>query len=418
MRFDLATLDNGLKLVGLRLAGARSVSLGFWIGTGSQYEAPEEGGLSHLIEHMAFKGTEKYTTRRIAEEMDAVGGHLNAFTSKECTCFYTRVVEDRLELAMDVLSEMVIRPRFDPAELEKERGVVLEEIAMCEDTPEDLVYELLMQAHFGDQPIARPILGTGEAIEGYSDRDIRGYWRRTYSPVNTVLAVAGAYDWDRVTALAEQYCGEWRAEAFERRTVHTGPAVPGILWRERDIEQVHICLGLPGLPYVDDDIHELALLCGVLGGSMSSRLFQRIREDTGAAYTVYSSENDYTDCGMLSVYAATAPKNADRVLSMLFEELRLLAKDGITRREFAMAREQIKADYILSLESTSARMQSIGRRLLLLGETKTEDQVLERIDRIDFDKVNALAARFLNAPCSVAVVGEDAEALAVRAGRR
>ena len=414
MIFDQITLSNGLRIIGEKIEHFRSVSVGLWLGAGSQYETLPEAGLSHFLEHMVFKGTEKRTARQIAEEMDAVGGQLNAFTAKECTCFYAKVVDEHLPLAMDVIADMATAPTFDPAELEKEKGVVIEEINMSEDTPEDLVFELLMLAHYGDQPIARPILGTAGQISSYSSDDLRGYWSRMYHPQNAVLAVAGNYDWEAVKAMAEQLLGGWRPEGLVKPACVTHAVAPTVLTREKEIEQVHICLGYPGLPVGDERGYELSLFNSVFGGAMSSRLFQKIREESGMAYSVYSYPNPYTDTGMLAVYAATNPEAANPVIDMIRAEARAIAEAGMTREEFAMAREQMKAGYIMGLESTSARMQSIGRRLLLLNKTRTETETIDRINAIDFDETNALMREILTAPCSVALVGKGVQAIAGR----
>ena len=412
MNFDQITLKNGLRIIGERIPHFRSVSVGFWVGSGSQYETPDEAGLSHFLEHMVFKGTEKRTTRQIAEEMDKVGGQLNAFTSKECTCFYAKVVDEHLPLAMDVLSDLVTAPIFDPAELEKEKGVVIEEINMSADDPEDSVHELLMLANYGDQPVARPILGTEEKIAAYAPEDLRAYWKKMYRPQNTVLALAGNYDWNAVVALAEKLLDKWSPDAFESRACTTNPVPVTLLTKEKDIEQIHICLGFPALPIGDERSYELSLFNSVFGGAMSSRLFQKIREERGAAYTVYSYPNAYTDSGMLSVYAGTNPDAAAEVYGLLLGEAKKLSSEGMTRDEFMMAREQLKAGYILGLESTSARMQSLGRRLLLLGNTRTETEVIDRVNAIDFDSTNALMHEILSAPHSAALVGKNAESIA------
>ena len=412
MTFDQITLPNGLRIIGERIDHFRSVSVGLWLGAGSQYETEKEAGVSHFLEHAVFKGTAKRTARQIAEEMDAVGGQLNAFTAKECTCFYAKVVDEHLPLAMDVVADMVTAPAFDAAEMKKEKGVVLEEIAMAEDTPEDLVHELLMLAHYGDQPVARPILGTCESVSAATPAGLKRYWKRMYRPQNAVLAIAGNYEWQAVLDLAGTLLGGWPAEGLKKRDCATAPAKSSILTREKDIEQAHICLGYPALPMNDDRNYELAVFNSVFGGAMSSRLFQKIREDSGMAYTVYSYPNAYTDSGMLSVYAATNPETAPAVYGMILEEAKAIAGSGMTREEFSMAREQMKAGYILGLESTSARMQSAGRRLLLLNTTRTESETIDRINAIRYDDVNDLMRATLTAPHSVALVGKNAAEVA------
>ena len=416
MNFDQITLSNGLRIIGERIDHFRSVSVGLWLGSGSQFEVPSEAGVSHFLEHMVFKGTEKRSARKIAEEMDAVGGQLNAFTAKECTCFYAKVVDEHLPLAMDVIADLVTAPTFDAGELEKEKGVVIEEIAMSEDTPEDLVHELLMLANFGDQPVARPILGNEERISTYVRDDLVSYWKRMYRPQNAVLALAGHYDWDSVVKLAEALLGKWSPEGFEKRGCVTNDVPPTLLVKEKDIEQIHICMGFPGLTLGDDRNYELSVFNSVFGGAMSSRLFQKIREERGAAYTVYSYPNAYTDAGMLSVYAGTNPEAAVEVCGMIRDEARKLAEQGMTAEEFAMAREQLKASYILGLESTSARMQSIGRRMLLMNATRTEAEVIDRIESITHESVNQMMREILSAPHSTALVGKDAERVSKEIG--
>ena len=414
MTFDQITLPNGLRIIGERIPHFRSVSVGLWMGAGSQFETADEGGVSHFLEHMVFKGTEKRTARQIAEEMDAVGGQLNAFTAKECTCFYAKVVDEHLPLAMDVIADMAVHPAFDPTEMEKEKGVVIEEIAMAEDTPEDLVHELLMLAHYGDQAVSRPILGTEESVSGCSREKLAGYWGRMYRPQNAVLAIAGNYDWPAVLDLAKALLGDWKAEGFSKLPCVTQAVAPTIITREKDIEQAHICLGYPALEMGDERNYDIAIFNSVLGGAMSSRLFQKIREESGMAYTVYSYPNAYTDTGMLSVYAATNPENAVQVYEMIRAEARAIAETGMTEAEFTMAREQLKAGYILGLESTSARMQSNGRRLLLMDATRTETETIDRINAVQFDAVNALMRETLTAPNSIALVGKSVEKIAAK----
>lgn len=411
MPFDIVTLPNGLRVVGERIPHFRSVSVGLWIGTGSQNEYPDEAGISHFIEHMVFKGTQRRSARQIAEEMDAVGGQLNAFTSKECTCFYAKTVDEHLDLATDIVCDLAVNPGFDAGEMEKEKGVVLEEISMAEDTPEDVVHELLMLAKFGDQNVARPILGSEERITAYTRKDLIRYWQSFYRPQNAVFSIAGNYDWERVQELLNQHLGAWNPEGLRDPSCNTRPCAPTALHREKDIEQAHICLGFPGLAIGDQRNFALSIFNSVYGGAMSSRLFQKIREESGMAYTVYSYPNAYTDCGMLSVYAATNPDTAKQVHAQILEETRKLVRDGLTRDEFNMAREQLKASIILGSESTSSRMQSNGRRMLLMNETRSESEVIDRVNATTFEETNELMRQILSAENALAVVGKNAGVL-------
>lgn len=411
MVFDQATLPNGLRIIGERMPSFRSASVGLWIGAGSQHETHTQAGVSHFIEHMAFKGTATRSARDIAEQMDEVGGQLNAFTSKECTCFYAKVVEEHVRLAVDILSDLVVRPVFDQQNMEREKGVVLEEIDMAEDSPEDLVHDLAMLAQFGDQPISRPILGTRSSVKSLARDDVVSYWSAQYRPENAVLAIAGSYDWDAVLAIANEFLGDWARGDFKKPDVATDPVPPTYLRKEKDIEQANLCMGFPGLPTGHKRGYELALFSSVFGGAMSSRLFQRIREESGMAYSVYSYPNSYSDCGMLTVYAATNPENVKAVLDMIRDETRKMVEDGMTPEEFKKAREQLRAGYIIGQESTSARMHGIGRRLLLLNQTRTEEEALEQVRNLDFDATNALMREVLSKEPSLALVSRGAEKL-------
>ena len=411
MAFDEITLPSGLRVIGEKIAHVRSVSVGIWVGAGSQHETPSENGLSHYLEHMLFKGTERRTARQIAEEMDAVGGQMNAFTSKECTCYYCKVVDEHLPLAIDVLSDMLIHSTFDPEELNKERGVILEEIAMAEDTPDDLVTELLMLAQYGDQPIARPILGTEQTVGGFTREDLIRYHHKMYRPENTVVALAGNYVWEDVLEQIQRHLGDWERGEFEKRIVTTDDVKPTVLRREKNIEQIHICLGYPGVTSDSDKVFALSIFNSVFGGAMSSRLFQKIREERGLAYSVYSYPNNYITCGMMAVYAGTNVESAPEVIRMIREEARQLAEQGMTEREFVQAREQLKSSYILGLESTSSRMNAIGRRKLIYGDTRTEDEVIARINAVTLEETNALMRELLTGEVAVSLVGKGAATL-------
>ena len=409
--FDQCKLKNGLTIIGERLPHFRSISVGVWISAGSQYETREENGLSHFLEHMLFKGTEKRNARQIAEAMDAVGGQLNAFTGKDCTCFYAKVIDEHTELALDVLSDIVLHSAFDPNELEKEKGVVLEEISMVEDEPEDLVGELIMRAQFGDQPLAWPILGPAENIRSFTREIVAGYHKRMYRPECSVLAVTGNYDWDKLTEMAERFFGEWEMGDGSCPECVTEEAPATLIRREKDIEQLHISLSFPGCKIGDPDVYPISIFSSILGGAMSSRLFQRIREERGMAYSVYSYPSFFTGTGALSIYAGTSEGHAPTVVQLIKEEIDDLVQNGITEEEFQQTREQIKGSHVLSMESSSSRMNSIGRRMLLMGNTQTEDQMLEKLNAITHEQVNEAVRKVLSGPCAAALVGKGAKKL-------
>ena len=411
--FDQITLPNGLRIVGERIPHFRSVSVGLWLGVGSQHESEEIGGVSHFIEHMLFKGTKTRSARRIAEVMDAVGGQLNAFTAKECTCFYAKVVDEHLPLAMDVLSDLVRHSVFDEEELEKEKGVVLEEIAMAEDSPEDVVSELVMSARYGDQAIARPILGQNETVSGFSRTLVMGFYHKMYRPDNCVLAIAGHYDWDELLDLANRYLGDWAKADSDVPGYITLPEKPTILRREKEIEQLHLCIGYPGVTQLSDSLYPMSLVNSVFGGAMSSRLFQTIREERGMAYSVYSYPSAYRDTGIWVVYAGTSMQNGNTVLSLIREEAKKLSHEGMTQSEFTQARDQLKGSYVLGLESTSSRMNALGRRMLLMNEIQSEEEVIKKINDISYDDVTDIARMLLSGEAAVALVGRDIAKLEV-----
>lgn len=406
---DQWVLDNGLRVIGERLPYLRSVSIGVWLGVGSMMELPEENGLSHFLEHMVFKGTSHRTARDIAEQMDAVGGQLNAFTGKDCTCFYAKVIDEDLPLAVDILADLTCHATLDDGELQKERGVILEEIAMDEDSPEDLVHEQLSRAQFGDQSLGMPILGTSELISNYQRVNLAVYRAKHYSPRNTVVALAGNYDPEAVKPLMEQFFGAWHNDAAAIAVPEAAPLTGRTIAREKDTEQMHLCMGFPGTGYGGDGIYPQAVLNNLLGGSMSSRLFQRIREELGMAYSIYTYPNSYQGCGTFAVYAGISPKNGEKVLAEIRSEMKRLLDDGITDKEYREAKQQLRGGYLLGLESPGGRMQAMGRSLLLLGQAVTPEETIAKIERVTKDDVMATARRILTADPCIAVVGKGAE---------
>ena len=373
---DEWVLPNGLRVLGERLPHLRSVSIGAWMHVGSMMETPEENGLSHFIEHMIFKGTTKRTVRQIAEEMDAVGGQLNAFTGKDCTCCYAKVIDEDIELAIDIIADMVMNATMDEKELNKERGVVLEEISMDEDSPEDLVHDLLAKAQFGTQ---------------------------------SVVALAGNYDPAQVQALMEKYFGTWQggesALVVPKQQVLTGRRVV----KEKDTEQLHICLGYPGFAYGTDDVYAVAVMNNVLGGAMSSRLFQRIREELGMAYSIYTYPNSYQGIGTYGIYAGISPKNGDKVLEEIDSELKRFLKDGMTDKEFRDSKTQLRSGYLMGLESSGSRMQAMGRSTLLNGHPTDHQKTIAAIEAVTPEMVMDVAHKVLTAEPCLAVAGKGAE---------
>ncbi len=403
------TLENGLTLLVETMPYLRSASIGVWVKAGSVLETPEENGLSHFMEHMAFKGTQKRTSRRIAEEMDAVGGHLNAATSKLCTNYYAKVIDEDLPLAADILADIVRNPALDRQEMDKERGVILEEIAMVEDSPEDVVYDVLAEAVFGVQPLGQTILGPSERIAAYQPEDLRAFRARHYGPQNTVVAIAGNVEPQRARALVEEKFGDWRGAAGEIFPEEVAVDEQRRLFRDKDTEQVHLCVSFRGVGMGSPLVYPMAVLNNMLGGGTSSRLFQRIREELGMAYTVYSGPSNYPRCGEFTIYAATSPKHAHTVLEQIDIEIHKLLDDGFSEKEFTMAKAQLKGSYVLGLESAYNRMSALGHNQMLLGRVIPPEETIAAIERVTPEDVRAIAAQMLSGPRAYAVVGRKAE---------
>lgn len=400
------TLPNGLRVLCEQLPHLRSVSMGVWVKAGSILEREHENGLSHLIEHMAFKGTGRRSAKQIAQEMDAVGGYLNAATSKLCTCYYAKVIDENLPLAADILSDIVRFPAIDPKELDKERNVVLEEISMTDDSPEDVAYDLIASAMFGRQPLGQTILGPRELISGYSREDILAFRARHYSPMNTCVAIAGNFDLNQVKDLMAQRFGDWTGGAGEIFPVNAVNQRPQTLTADKDTEQAHICLGYRGKPLGDADAYPMAVFNSILGGGMSSRLFQRIREESAMAYSVYSAPSAYPHCGDFTIYAAVSPRNVKTVLAQIDEETSLLVREGATQEEFDMAKAQLKGGFILGQESAYNRMNSMGSNMALMNRVITTDETIRRIEAVTPEDVRRVAAETLGGPRSQAFVGK------------
>ncbi|HEX2945422.1 MAG TPA: pitrilysin family protein [Clostridia bacterium] len=389
-------LSNGIRVVCENIPYVRSVSIGVWVGTGSQDENPRNNGVSHFIEHMVFKGTEKRSAAEIAESIDNIGGQINAFTGKECTCFYTKVLDEHITVAVDVLSDMLLNSVFAPKDIALEKKVILEEIGMYEDSPEELVHDILTETVWGGNAIGYPILGTSRSLRGINRNVITGYISEHYIPENIVISVAGNYDENSLKELLEEYFGGWKSKAVPK---NGGPAVefkPETCVREKETEQVHMCIGFEGIRNGDDKLYPLLAVNNILGGGMSSRLFQKIREKKGLVYSIYSYPTTYNDAGLFTIYAGMKPENLGNVTELIYDEIRLLMKKGFTEQELEKSIEQLKGNYILGLESTSSRMNSIGKSELLLGYINTPDEILKKIQAISMEDVNGIIRNIFN----------------------
>lgn len=398
------TLSNGLRVIVEPIPTCRSVSFGIWVKTGSRNETIHNNGISHFIEHMLFKGTDKYSAKDIAEQFDGIGGNVNAFTSKEYTCYYAKVLDEHLPIAVEVLSDMFFRSAFDPVELEKEKNVIFEEISMYEDTPDDMVHDLIAKAAFEDHSLGYTIIGTEENLTAMNSDTLRQYMKDHYSIDRTVIAIAGNVD-DSVVSLIEKHFGQFHNSGVEQQT--SAPVFSGnLIFHEKKTEQNHICISLPGLSAKDDQLYAMVLLNNAIGGGMSSRLFQEIREKRGMAYSVYSYHTSYQDGGMFTIYTGTAPKQTDDVLKVTMEMLSEIKNQGLTASELKKGKEQMKGSLILSLESTSSRMNRIGKNELMLGRHYSMDEIISRIESVELEHIHQLAQQMLSTPFALSMVGQ------------
>ncbi|MCU0265704.1 MAG: insulinase family protein [Actinomycetia bacterium] len=404
-------LPGGLRVVTESVPTVRSVTFGIWAGVGSRDESPRQGGCSHYLEHLLFKGTQRRSALEISAALDSLGGEMNAFTTKEYTCFYARVLDTDLPVAVDVVSDLVTSSLLLPDDVENERGVILEEIAMHDDDPTDTVHDAFAEAVFGGTPLGRPVLGTAESIEGLSRATVAGYYRRHYEAPNLVVAAAGNLDHATVVRLvrtAFERAGALGTDADPRPPRAAGRPRhrrPGVHLVTRGTEQANLVLGMPGLPRSDERRFALGVLNAALGGGMSSRLFQEVREKRGLAYSVYSFHAQYADAGLFGVYAGCLPNRIDEVVELCRDELVKVVEHGISAEELARGQGQLRGSLVLGLEDTGSRMTRIGKGELLFDELLSVDQVLARIAAVTLDDVRAVAAQVLALPPTLAVVG-------------
>jgi predicted Zn-dependent peptidase len=367
------------------------VAFGYYLRSGSAVESEEHGGASHFLEHLVFKGTEQRSTAEIAQVIDILGGDVDAFTGKEYTSFYAHVLDEQVPTALDLLTEIVTSPRFHHDDVEMERGVILEEIKMVEDTPDDLVHEIFVTSFWPDHPLGRPILGTEETIARLGRDKIVEHYRETFAPSNVIFAASGNVRPEDVVPFLEKRFPPTSRPPVRREWNQPKPNQHLILREKRELEQVHLCLGSRGFPQQGDERYAAALFNAILGGGMSSRLFQRIREQEGLVYSVASYHNGYLHGGYEAVYAACAPKNLRRVLDLTLAEMRKIKTEGATARELAASKLHLKGSILLSLESTVSRMSGIARQEYYFGRQYTPDEIIEHIDAVTLDDIRAVA---------------------------
>ena len=412
-------LSNGLRIATDTMESVETTSVGVWVDAGARNEGVEINGVSHMLEHMAFKGTKRRTARGIAEEIEAVGGHLNAYTSREQTAYFARVVADDLPLAVDMLADILQHSTFEEQELARERAVIIQEIGQTQDTPDDLVFDQLQEVAFPDQSLGRSILGTVERVNGFSRDTLQSYMDMHYRAPGMVVVASGKVDHDEFIDLVQSGFGD--LGSGQETSCEAGHYTGGDWREERELEQVHLTLGFQGLPFRDDDFYAVQILSTVLGGGMSSRLFQEVREVRGLAYSVFSFASSYLDCGLFGVYAGTGEGEIKELVPVVCEQLLEITK-GIDADELSRAKIQHKAGMKMALESSMSRCEQLGRQILIYGKAIPIPEIIERIDAVDIDAVSRVSNRIMTSGApTVAAIGpigklESYSAIAARFG--
>jgi len=399
-----SVLPSGIRLVTESIPHTRTVALGVWVETGARFEPPEWAGISHFLEHMMFKGTRRRTAQRIAEEIDALGGQVNAFTDRELTCYYVRVLSDHLPRATEILADMLTESVFDPEAIETERQVILEEIKMYEDSPDDLVQDLFLESLWSGDPLGRPVIGTERTVRAIQRDELVRYLKGEYVGSRMLVACSGAVDHDRLVALVGELFSSVDGARTER-TVRPPDVSAGTVFRPKDVEQVYLCFGYPALPQGHPDRYVQAVLETITGGGMSSRLFQEVRERRGLVYSIGTFTAMYRDAGALGVYAGTSPERVGEVVRICLRELVRLAEEPVPEEELRRAKDALKGSLMLSLEGTASRMFYLARSDLYLGRYVPPDEILQEVEGVTAERVQALAADLWSRRPTLAAVG-------------
>lgn len=406
--YNLFTLNNGLKVVVENIEHFNSVSVGLWVENGSRNENSINNGVSHFIEHMLFKGTTNRNSKEIAEDIENVGGQINAFTGKEATCYYIKTLDTHLELGLELLSDMLFNSLFNEEDIEKEKGVITEEINMSEDSAEDVLMDLHAEAVWGEDGLSLPILGSENTVKSFNKEMIVSYLKSYYIPENCVISICGKVDMKNIEKIVEKYFGDWQYDD-KNVTMYSKPEIlDNNYFRRKDIEQLHINLGMPGLKIGDDDLYTLILLSNMLGGGAASILFQKIREELGICYSIYLYMSSHVNSGLVNVYAGLNPKYIKEAIDVILNEVNKFSKENITNEKLQKSKEQLKGNYILGLESTSSRMFSNGKSVLFLNKINTPSDVIKKIDKIDMESVERVKElTFRKGIQNSAFVGKD-----------
>ena len=408
--YKIFKLKNGLKIVVEHIDYVNSVSVGLWVKNGARNENEVNNGISHFIEHMLFKGTSTRSPKELAESIEDIGGQLNAFTGKEATCFYIKILDSYLELAVEVLSDMLFNSKFAKEDIEKEKGVVIEEINMSEDSPEDVLADLQCKASWGEDSLSLPILGTVDTVTSFTQEQIKDYVKSHYIPENSVISISGKFDMDSIEKLISTYFGHWESNT-KKITNYSIPEIKNsILYKKKHIEQLHLSLSFEGIKLGDENIYPLLIINNILGGGASSILFQKIREEMGICYSIYSYISTYKNIGLINIYAGLNPNFAIEAVKVIKAEVDAYVKNGITEEKLYKAKEQVKGSYILGLESTSSRMFSNGKSVLFLDKVNEPKMVLEKINAVKMENITEIMAQtFGKGILNAAFVGDNVD---------
>ncbi|MDA0780900.1 MAG: pitrilysin family protein [Rickettsiales bacterium] len=401
---DITTLDNGLRIISQKMNETEAVTIEIWTGVGSRYERPEQNGISHFLEHMAFKGTNTRTAKQIAEDFDNIGGQLNAFTSREHTVYYAKVLKENFNEAADLLADIIQNSIFEQKEIERERNVVLQEIAMTNDSPDDIIFDLYQATAFSNQPLGRSILGPSKLVANFSRDDLTGYVSEHYHGANLVLSVAGNVEHKTVVEFAKKHLSN--IPKGKRSQKETANYSGGEHREERDLEQVHLTFGFKGISYLDEDVYKVQLLSCILGGGMSSRLFQEIRENRGLAYSVSSFNSSYLDSGTFTVYSATSPEKINELINAVCDEMKKATSD-ITEAELKKAKAQAKAGLLMAQESSNNRADALGRRLICYNRYISNQEILDRMNSTTVTDVKEVLEKIItSSKPTIAAIGK------------
>ncbi len=405
MFYQKEVLSNGVRILTQQVSHVRSVALGIWVDVGSRDESNTGAGISHYIEHMLFKGTVNRSAKQIAEELDAVGGQLNAFTTKEYTCYYAKVLDEHFGLAVDILTDMLFNSKIDEQDVEREKNVILEEIKMYEDAPDELVHDMFAKTIWSGHPLGRPIIGTAETVGSFTYMDLRSYMKQHYTPNRIVISVAGNIEHQQVVENLKPIYEKLSGNEYKRELAKATHSTE-LNCRNKETEQVHMVIGTPGFSLDNDDVYIVQVINTILGGGLSSRLFQEIREQRGLVYSVYSYHSSYYDTGVFGIYAGLSKQNVNKAMELIFKEIKDIKNNGVSGKELQRAKDQLKGNLLLSLESVNTHMSRLGKSELYLKKVYAPEEIVEKLNKVTVEETQRMASlMFQPEKFSMAAIG-------------